>query len=180
MNDSTNSDTNRKLLGFVWETCDVVTQLSYKRELFGILAGAVFALHQDLKIAMGVDLLAPDRSDPAIGSRLLDVSMVLSKISDTHREYHENPPADAKAFTVVCAASRRTAANVWLVTVYAEMEGLDTVDAMRVGRASIWTALGMVEADVAAGAAEMFVGSFFTDVKCETVCLSDWPSIVID
>ena len=178
MNDSTNSDTNRKLLGFVWETCDVVTQLSYKRELFGILAGAVFALHQDLKIAMGVDLLAPDRSDPAIVSRLLEVSMALSKISDTHRDYLETLPADAKALTWISTAMRRDAANVWLVTVYAEMEGLDMVDAMRVGRASIWMALGMVEADLAAVAAEIFVGSFFTDVKCETVCLSDWPQLI--
>ena len=183
MNDSTISDATRGWITLADQTASLVTGQAENRILFELLAGAVFALHQDLKIALGVNLLAPNESDPSVGKRLLKAIDALMEIQAVKNEDADNLPADAE--TLIAGASAEevfarqcaNAAAVWLVTVFAKV---DTVPSMPIAKARIWMALGMVEADVAASAAEMFVGSFFTGVKCETVCLSDWPSSVID
>ena len=52
------------------QTSLMVSEIFGNQQAAVLLAGAVFALHQDVKKALEVDLFAPDASSPDTGNRL--------------------------------------------------------------------------------------------------------------
>jgi hypothetical protein len=151
-----------------------------------LFAAACFALHQDMKKAMKIDLWRCDdvlqaaieerRPPPAPGGlefpdRLLKSILMLKEIGDSNLDISEQPNAKD---VVLKATFRANAAAIWLLTAMAKTQ---TAKIQQSNMIYIWLLLGMVSAEDLIEPAKFFTGNYFDGVSCEQLALEDWPKI---
>jgi hypothetical protein len=176
----------RKLLEWEIATCNVVKSSSENPQTFRLLAAACFALHQDMKKAMKIDLWRCDdvlqaaieerRPPPAPGGlefpdRLLKSILMLKEIGDSNLDISEQPNAKD---VVLKATFRANAAAIWLLTAMAKTQ---TAKIQQSNMIYIWLLLGMVSAEDLIEPAKLFTGSYFDGISCGQLALEDWPKI---
>jgi hypothetical protein len=176
----------RKLLEWEIATCNVVKSSSENPQTFRLLAAACFALHQDMKKAMKIDLWRCDDvlqaaieergPPPAPGGlefpdRLLKSILMLKEIGDSNLDISEQPNAKD---VVLKATFRANAAAIWLLTATAKTQ---TANIQQSNVIYIWLLLGMVSAEDLIEPAKLFTGSYFDGISCGQLALEDWPKI---
>jgi hypothetical protein len=160
------------------------------RAFFLMLSGAVFALHQDMLKARGVDMRKTDvLSSVALHrfgtfhERVRSTMNALYDIDDTNLDLlqQERPAQTEQTYQVHAASARMrsTAARVWLLTTYARVvECLGTKPSLatllNLGVSNMWMMLGAVNADDLRENANFFTGTYF-DVRSRPMNFDHWP-----
>ena len=189
------SDDDRFWLDTMENTISLVRMIFSDRALFLMLSGAVFALHQDMLKARGVDMRKTDvlsgvALDTLIPHKLgtfperVRWSMnALYDIDDTNLDLVQQRPAQTEQkyqAHAVSARMRSTAARVWLLTTYATVvESLGTKPSLatllNLGVGNMWMMLGAVNADDLRENANFFTGTYFSGVRSKPMNLNHWP-----
>jgi hypothetical protein len=178
------------------DTVSIVRMMSSDRALFLMLSGAVFALHQDMLKARGIDMrktavlsgVALDKMIPhkagTFPERVRSTMEALYDIDDTNLEVmQQEQPAQTEqtyAAHAVSARMRSTAARVWLLTTYATVvESLGTKPSLatilNLGVSNMWMMLRAVDADTLRENANFFTGTYFSGVRSKSMNLKHWP-----
>ena len=114
------ADNDRFWLDTMEDTISMVRMIFNDRTLFLMLAGAVFALHQDMLKACGVDMRNLARFSEDIRLTL----NALYEIDDNNLDLLQGQPTqgaqDYKTH-MVSARMRSVAARIWLLTTYARV-----------------------------------------------------------
>ena len=135
-----------------------------------MLSGAVFALHQDMLKARGVDM----RKGGMSRDQALSTLNTLYDIDDANLDLLQQEPPTQNEQTyqthAVSARLRSTAARVWLSTTYAsEAESFGTkpgsATMLNLGVGNLWLMLGTVGANQLRENANFFTGSYFSGVR---------------
>ena len=174
------SDNDRFWLDTMEDTISMVRMIFNDRTLFLMLAGAVFALHQDMLKACGMDMrnvtMFSDGIRPALNA--------LYDIDDNNLELlqGQQPTQSAQTYQthIVSARMRSIAARIWLLTTYARVgerlgmkANLATI--LNLGVGNLWMMLGVINADDLRETAKFFTGTYFSGVRTKTMKLKDWP-----
>jgi len=174
------------------ETTAAVENLTANDEVFALLAGAVYALHQDTLRACAVDMARADDTAQAaaidaaqptpLGDFDMRVGVTMSALQAIERANRgvlnqaALPGADATTAHIhrSLAHLRLTAARLWLLTLQARA-GEEGGAGLRVGVAGLWTSLQTVSRERLAEGVRVFVGTYYTNVRSEPVDLGAWP-----
>jgi hypothetical protein len=168
-----------------------------------MFAGAVFALQQDLKLAMGVNLWdatnlyrdaieehgirlpgtnvrrsARDAAKLAIDIHAM-MAMNANFVQDYRDKFRHAPPdhltAEQLEALAVAAGIRNKAAALWLLTIMPCEEDNSMV---RLGATNAWMMLCMVRVEELLPPARAMVGGHFNDIACRDFSTGDWPDIL--
>ena len=174
------SGADRYWLDTMEDTLSIVRVISADRALFLMLSGAVFALHQDMLKARGVDM----RKDGMLREQVRSTLNTLYDIDDANLELLQQgeAPQSEQSYQThsVSARMRSTAARVWLLTTYAtaaESFGTEPSSAtmLNLGVGNLWMMLGVVGAKELLENANFFTGSYFSGVRSKQMDLKAWP-----
>jgi hypothetical protein len=172
------SDSDRFWLNTMEDTISMVRIISHDRTLLLMLAGAVFALHQDMLKARGVDMRKgfSERVRPTVNA-LYDID---DNNLDLLQGSHSAEGAQTYQTHMVAARLRSAAARIWLLTLHARVgEGLgiaaNLVTILNLGVGNLWMMLGVVRAEDLRETATFFTGSYFEGVRSRPIKLKDWP-----
>ena len=174
------SDNDRFWLETMEDTISMVRMIFNDRTLFLMLAGAVFALHQDMLNACAVDM----RKLGVLSEGIRPTLNALYDIDDNNLDLLQGPPPTQSAQSyqthMVSARMRSVAARIWLLTTYARVgerlgmkANLATI--LNLGVGNLWMMLGVINADALRETARFFTGSYFSGVRTKTMNLKDWP-----
>lgn len=174
------------------ETTAAVGTFAANEEVLALLAGAVFALHQDSLRAFAIDMARADDTaqaaaiDAAQPTPLGGFDARLRRCMDTLRSIeHANvgvlsqpPPAglsaEAAYVHLLLARLRLTAARLWLMTMQARA-GDDGGAGLKVGVSGLWARLQTVPRDAIAAVAANFTGTFYAGIRSEPMDVAAWP-----
>jgi len=190
------SDDDRFWLDTMEDTISIVRMTFSDRALFLMLSGAVFALHQDMLKARGVDMRTTDvpsgvaldtmvpHKPGTFPERVRSTMNALYDIDDTSLDLlqQQRPAQTEQTYQshAVSARMRSTAARVWLLTTYATVvEALGTKPSLatilNLGVSNMWMMLGAVGADDLRENANFFTGTYFTGVRSKPMNPKHWP-----
>jgi hypothetical protein len=144
-----------------------------------MLSGAVFALHQDMIKALGVDM----RKVGVLSERIRSILNALYDIDDANLDLlQQGQPAQGHTYQShsVSARARSTAARVWLLTTYATVaESFGTKPSsatiLSLGVGNLWMMLGAVDGHELRENANFFTGTYFSDVSSQSMNPKHWP-----
>lgn len=184
------SKVDRELLEWELSVKNLVARLFEDRGAFRLLAAAVFALQQDMRKALRVDLwkiddiiqgTIDDRIPPPppgglkFQDRCVKSMEILSGIRKINQDLCDNPPDRPDTGPLVFASTlRANAASIWLLTVMAKIQESTN---LKLTMMNIWLRLGMVPADELIEPAKMFSGTYFNDISSEQFVLDAWPRV---
>jgi hypothetical protein len=173
------SDRDRFWLDTMEDTISMVRIISHDRTLLLMLAGAVFALHQDMLKAR-VDM----RNLGVFSERVRPMLNALYDIDDNNLDVlHGSHPAECAQTSqthMISARLRSAAARIRLLTLHARVgEGLGitahVVTILNLGVGNLWMMLGVVRAEDLRETATFFAGSYFEGVRSKPMKIKDWP-----
>lgn len=174
------------------ETSAAVENLTANDEVFALLAGAVYALHQDTLRACAVDMAraddtmqaaAIDAAQPTpLGDFAARVAMTMQALHAIERanrgalEQAPLPGADAATAHIhrSLAHLRLVAARLWLLTMQARA-GEEGGAGLRVGVAGLWTRLQTVSREKLAEGTRVFAGTYYANIRSDPLDLDAWP-----
>jgi hypothetical protein len=174
------------------ETTAAVEKLTANDEIFALLAGAVYALHQDTLRACAVDMARADDTAQAaaidaaqptplggFAARIAVTMQALMSIERANRGILEQAPApgaDAETAHIHCSIAhlRLVAARLWLLTMQARV-GEGGGAGLRVGVAGLWSRLRTVPRERLAEGTRVFAGTYYTRVRSDPQDLTAWP-----
>ncbi len=169
-----------------------VESFATNEELLALFAGAVFALHQDTIHACAVDMARADDPGQAAAinaaqptplgdyaARVVLTMKALGTIERANRELiaHGLSPdiaQDAARVHLSLARLRLTAARLWLLTMQARA-GDGGGAGLRVGVAGLWARLQTVPGNKLGESANIFVGSYYDNIRSDQLDLAAWP-----
>ena len=149
----------------------------FDRALLLMLSGAVFALHQDMLKARGIDM----RKIWMFCERVHSTIKALYDIDDANRDLLEQQqPCQTYHEHALPARMRSTAARIWLLTAYtAVAESFGTKPSLatilNLGIGNLWMMLGAVDSYELRENANFFTGTYFSDVRSKSMNLRHWP-----
>jgi hypothetical protein len=182
--------TDRPWLDLQYKTFLIVEDIFKDTDRFHVLCGAIFALHQDAVEALGLDLRATEDRDlccslnPFHPDLLTDfddrVEMAMQSMREietlNNRLVASSRPAhiDQREFMthVIYAGLRLMAARVWMLTMNSKKTDNPN---LKKGIVTIWTMLQSSEDRKVLECAELFVGTYFNDVKTDPLDIVYWP-----
>jgi hypothetical protein len=158
----------------------MVRLISLDRTLLLMLAGAVFALHQDMLKARGVDLRILGVFSEGLRPTLTALYDIDDNNLDLLQESHSAECAQTYQTHMVAARLRSAAARIWLLTLHARLGedvGIapDLVTILNLGVGNLWMMLCVVRAEDLQETATFFTGSYFEGVRSRPIKLKDWP-----
>jgi hypothetical protein len=172
------SDIDRFWLDTMEDTISIVRAMFTDRALFLMLSGAVFALHQDMLKAHGIDMRK-------VGTTREQVRSTLNKlydIDDMNLDLLQEQVQTGQTYQAhsISARMRSTAARVWLLTNYASVaESFGTKPSsatiLNLGIGNLWMMLATVGADELRENANFFTGTYFSGVRSKPMLLKHWP-----
>ena len=171
------SDADRFWLDTMDETISIVRTMFFDRALLLMLAGAVFALHQDMLKAREIDM----RKVEMFRERVRSTIKALYDIDDANLDLLEQElPCQTYHEHALPARMRSTAARIWLLTTYAavaESFGTKPTSAtiLNLGIGNLWMMLGAVNRHELRENANFFTGTYFSDVRSKSMNLKHWP-----
>ena len=174
------SDADRFWLDTMEDTLSIVRMIFADRALFLMLSGAVFALHQDMLKARGIDM----RKVGVFREQVRSILNALYDIDDANLDLlqQERSAQTERTYQThsVSARTRSTAARIWLLTTYATVaESFGTKPSsatiLNLGVGNLWMMLGAVGADELRENANFFTGSYFSDVRSQSMNPKHWP-----
>ena len=185
------SDQELNWIEMAAETTSAVEKLTANDEVFALLAGAVFALHQDTLRACAVDMAHADDTQAAaidaaqptplgdFDARVGITMDALRAIERANRGVLSQAPLPGADVTTAhvhrsLAHLRLTAARLWLLTLQARA-GEEGGAGLRVGVAGLWARLQTVSRERLEEGARVFVGSYYTKVRSDPLDLTAWP-----
>jgi hypothetical protein len=184
------SDVARTWIDIQLRTTHTVKTMFEDRAIFCLFAGAVFALHQDVLQAYGIDMRRTDDRFAALvadktnrhplgsfGNRVSLVIDALENIIRLNRKLlDEGKPAniDEKEYDThaLLALMRETAAFVWTLSIVSK---LPDRRGMQLSVVNVWLLLGMVASTEVLPAARGFTGTYFANICSETMDGRMWP-----
>jgi hypothetical protein len=194
----------RDEIDFTNSVTNAINDLFNNRNSFTVLAGGVFALQQDLKLALGVDLWndtnlvrslfdengvsLPRPGPPHSAEQLSQVVKALDGIirvnEDFCKEYRinhqHNIPSNLTPLRLeveaLSSGIRARAASAWLLTVMPPTsEGATMV---RYAATNVWLKLCLVPMSELREWAEQLAGTHFNGARCEDFAIADWPHLI--
>lgn len=164
---------DREWLDLELRTTKAVSLLFENRDGLLLLAAATFALQQDFKRAVGLDLRKTHdgRQTPElVGSAMQS----LGGLMNLNQDVCDNPPKHPDSqFIALTSKMRALAAAIWLLTI--RSRNTDSTHS-KLSVVNIWMKLGMVDArELAQNASQIFTGTYLNDVACEQFDFEDWP-----
>lgn len=185
---------NRYLFDQYSQTQTQTKAIFEDRNLFTLLAAALFALQQDALVALSIDLRKTDDMVHAIATDKLRPDPLgsfperfglaidsLRTINDTNLQFLEIQKPDHignedfKGLRVM-ASLRSVSARIWLLTL---MSKTPVSLNLKIGVAAILMLFESVKADELVEDARAFSGTFFNDARAGTFNLLHWPPIAL-
>lgn len=185
-------------IDFVMSVSRFVADTMNDRKLFAILAGAVFALQQDMKSAESTylwdstNLLRPAFDElgiylPPEGAarprkELIRIIDAIEGIMNVHGHFAQNKYVKTPGFqtdasslqaNAILSGMQNKAAAIWLLTV---MPSCNT-SMVQFAATNAWLRLSMVSVKEMLEWAEMTTGRHFDGVSCQGFLTSDWPKL---
>jgi hypothetical protein len=179
----------------LWNDVERSTSLLMKkyfedREVFTMICGAVFALHQDVLKAFGVDMRKTHDGLPLVAAmekrhphplgpfptRVRFAMEKLQGIDDFNLNFIENGcPAHVNkeeyGVQSMMARMRSIAARVWLLTILSKSR---EATGLKLGVTNMWLMLQMVPAIDLVADAEIFTGTYFDGISSNPMDLKQW------
>lgn len=174
------------------ETTAAVEGLTANDEVFALLAGAVYALHQDTLRACAVDMARADDTAQAaaidaaqptpLGDFAARVAITMEALRSIERANRgvlaqgALPGADAETHHIHLSLTRLRliAARLWLLTMQARA-GEEGGAGLRVGVAGLWTRLQTVSRENLAEGTRVFAGTYYANIRSDPRDLVAWP-----
>jgi len=183
---------------FVMSVSNFVADALADRKLFTILAGAVFALQQDMKRAEGISLWdstnllrpafeklrisLPPEGNARSRKELIRTIDLIEGVMIAHGNFAQNKSVSAAGLQAdaaflkansILSGIQNKAAGIWFLTV---MPSSDT-GMVQLAATNAWLRLSMVSVSEMIEWAEMTTGRHFDGIYCQGLLTSDWPQL---